>query len=345
MTSVYDIPVDDVRKFLLSNNKNFDLETDGYQTALSLFKDKNVKGHTTSIIEWMIAHNLLVNNVDIPYYSSYEIDIMNQEEINKLAKRLTMKGNNRNNIKNILKYLNKLDEKELLLPELTNIIFNNLNQLDLRDIDVSKLKYDDVIDLLKTSRNKNIIRKFISDNLDKIIIYNDIGNRDLIYDSDYLLGYVTISNKDIILSILMDNYKLFQEFYTNDEIKNIIEGITESDQKMDIPGDSNILVDFTINLIMIDEIGLAKRTFDIANRLDYFNEPYPYSFNLLERVIKSRDINQLKVVISFMDEKEFINNTDEIPFNKSLLEWLIGTLIELKHYFLAEHIKNYMVYV
>ena len=48
-----------------------------------------------------MAHNLVINNINISIYSTYEIDNMSQIKVNKLAKKLTMKGNNINNIKNI----------------------------------------------------------------------------------------------------------------------------------------------------------------------------------------------------------------------------------------------------
>ena len=127
MTSVYDIPHQDIEKFVLANNENFQNKDEAYDKATILLKDKKSIGHTTSIIEWMIAHNLFINKVDIPNYTIYEIDNMSQDEINELAKLLTMKGRNRENIKNILRYLHKLDEvvvvkqnialpKKILLP-------------------------------------------------------------------------------------------------------------------------------------------------------------------------------------------------------------------------------------
>lgn len=57
-----------------------------------------------------MAHNLVISKVNIPYYSISDINNMFQIEINNLAKLLKMKGNNVVNIKNILRYLHKLDE-------------------------------------------------------------------------------------------------------------------------------------------------------------------------------------------------------------------------------------------
>ena len=114
MTSIYDVPYEDIKKFLLANNRSFKNKDDAYNEALVLLKDKRAKGHTISIIEWLIAHNLLISKVNIPNYTIDEIDNMSQDQIDELAKLLTMKGNNRNNIKNILRYLRKISNLELV---------------------------------------------------------------------------------------------------------------------------------------------------------------------------------------------------------------------------------------
>lgn len=116
MTSIRDIPYKDIKIFLKANNKTFKDENDAYDKALILLKDKKAVGHTMSIIEWMIAHNLLKNKIDVPHYTTRKINRMSQYDINQLAKLLTMQGNNLENIKNILRYLHKLDKLDILLP-------------------------------------------------------------------------------------------------------------------------------------------------------------------------------------------------------------------------------------
>ena len=94
MATVYDIPYDDIKEFLLANNKDFINKNDAYDKAQILFKDRKAIEHTTSIIEWLIAYNLLIRKINIPNYTVYEIDNMSQIEIDKLSKLLTMKSNN-----------------------------------------------------------------------------------------------------------------------------------------------------------------------------------------------------------------------------------------------------------
>ena len=42
MTSIYDIPYEDIEEFLLANNKNYVNEDDAYNKALELLKDKKL---------------------------------------------------------------------------------------------------------------------------------------------------------------------------------------------------------------------------------------------------------------------------------------------------------------
>src|SRR5437867_618471 len=114
MTSIYDIPYQDILKFLSSNKKVFKNKNEAYTITQDLLKNKGTIAHPTTVIEWMIAHNVLINKINIPNYRTYEIDNMSQEETNLLAKLLTMKGSNKSNIKNILTYLCKLDNYNLL---------------------------------------------------------------------------------------------------------------------------------------------------------------------------------------------------------------------------------------
>jgi hypothetical protein len=183
---------------------------------------------------------------------------MSQDEINKLAKLLTMNGNNRTNIKNILRYLHKLDELDELLPEIKDIIFNNLNELELKDIRIHHLNFDDVINLLKTHRNKALIRKFIYDDMDKIIFNNieilndygvnglDIGQFNMDNLVDFIINLLKIKESELAKKAIdiIHKYKLERErgrsfdyyliekiaFETNIKVlKEVIDTIGEDD--------------------------------------------------------------------------------------------------------------------
>lgn len=191
MQSVDKIPYVDIQQFLEDNGKSFENKDDAYEKALILIKDRNAHSHPISVIEWMIAYNLFITEVDIPTYSVREINNMNQNEINQLAKLLTMKKNNPENIKNILKYLNKLsDDKEDLLPEIYDIILGNLNDLEIQSINFEELRHSTVFFLLRTHRNKDLIRKMISKNMEKIILYNDF-EEDILKLANFLINLVS----------------------------------------------------------------------------------------------------------------------------------------------------------
>jgi hypothetical protein len=355
MTSIYDIPYEDIKIFLKANNVNYKNKDDAYDITLELLKDKKIIGHTTSIVEWMIAHNLLINKINIPNFTIDDIDNMTQVEINQLAKLLTMKGNNRENIKNILRYLYKLYKLEYLLPELYDIILNNLTQLEIKDLDISKLKYNDVINLLKTHRNKKEIRKFIYDNLEKIIIYNslyidfnDINNSDI----GMSLGGVNIYNKNILIEIILDNIAEFEKIYNDKQINDLIKEAKENDD--DYGGsiyigetEMNDLVDFTFDLIKLNEIRLAKKVFDIANELHYFGGSYSYNYDLVDFSSIRKDTNILKTIIDFMGEDEFIENYTLIISEEENLDEnfnkFMKKIVKLKKYDLL--IKIIQIYI
>jgi hypothetical protein len=168
MTSIYDLPFEDIQKFLAANNVNYEDERDAYNKTLKLLKNKNSIGHTTHIIEWMIAHNLLFNKVNIPSFSSYEIENMSQSQINDLSRLLTMKGNNIDNIINILRYMDKLKDMELL-PEIMDIIGNLSNESETQEINLDSLNFDEIIYLLTNHYHKELIRNFIYNNIETII--------------------------------------------------------------------------------------------------------------------------------------------------------------------------------
>jgi predicted transcriptional regulator len=202
MTDIRDVPYGDIKEFLLANNKNFKNKDDAYDQALILLKDKKAIGHTTSIIEWLTAHNLFVRKVNIPNYTIYKIDNMSQNEINQLAKLLTMNGNNPENILNILRYLHRLNDitlvddinkpnyKTLTQEEIEELFRNRFkNKGKNENVDNEPLakyyevKYIDLPKILKILKNiqpttdlTNDVVKFLNDIADKI--YKDLISSD-----------------------------------------------------------------------------------------------------------------------------------------------------------------------
>jgi len=229
-----------------------------------------------------------------------------------------MKGNNLNNIKNILVYLNKLnDDKEFLLSEVNDIILNTLTQLELQNLDIAHLNYNNIINLLKTHRNKKKVREFLSNNLDKIILYNTLHTD--YNDLGYISAIANVYNKNIIISLVMENKEQLRKDYSDKEINGYIEEIKENndDWGEEVYIGENLmynLIDFTLDLITISEIGLAKKVFNISNKLHYFGGD-SYNYELIKLLI-IKEANILKTIINFMGEDEFIKNYSLIIFHK-----------------------------
>jgi len=109
MSSIYDIPIDDIELFLLGNNKTIPESDDlSYKEARKLMKTPKLLFYPPSILEWMVAYNLLKTNVKIDNYTENYILKMPQAELNELAKLLTIQSNNRYTVLKILQYMHKI---------------------------------------------------------------------------------------------------------------------------------------------------------------------------------------------------------------------------------------------
>lgn len=142
MVDIYDIQFNNIRTFLDKNDKNVPNDrTEAYNITFELMEnaETNYNGVPDSIIEWIIAYNLHLRKIKIPRYTISQIENLSLNELDDLAKLLTMKGNNINNIINILKYLHNLDPNVSLFPE--DIINEIIKNSDTETI--SKLSYVD----------------------------------------------------------------------------------------------------------------------------------------------------------------------------------------------------------
>jgi len=349
MTSIYDIPYENIKKFLLVNNKTYNNEDEAYNIALILLKDKKATGHTISIIEWMMAHNLLIRNINIHNYTMYEIDNMSQAELEQLAKLLTMRSNNIKNIKNILRYLHKLDDIELL-PEINDIILRNLNELEINDVNVEILNYNEVLDLLETYYNKSLIRKLFYQNMEKIIFYNFLDiNVDGLNDLEYIEDLSYQLPKSIILELIKYNEKELLKNHTIEEINNLIDYLNEKKRdviEIDLYGSIEILTDFLIDLIKIKEIALAKKVFDIANKYNFkatiTHNHYSFNQYLVHLLVYQKD-DIFNKLLEFIGEDNFILDFDIIIVNRTntfYIKQLLHKLIKLEKYDLLIKILN-----
>jgi len=234
-------------------------EDDAYDKILILLKNKKAIGHTTRIIEWMIAHNLLVNKINIPYLTNDQIDNMTQTEINQLAKLLTMNGNNVNNIRNILRFLHKLDEENItLLPEINDIILNRLYEVEKIDKDINFIiktgSSQDILNLLKIHHNKRIIRELILEN-------------------------IALISENINLDVMNKNKNIYESIHKPRQERGEEESDDESDEDPYF-FDEYYLAEFIAGLLELNEIGLARKYYE------YYMNSNPYWNSMNEKILK-----------------------------------------------------------
>jgi len=132
----------------------------------------------------MIAHNLIIRKINIPNFTIYQIDSMSQFQIDELAKLLTLKSNNRENVKNILRYMGKLDEI-IEHPDIKPQILNTILELK-----VMSSNLNEVINIFK---NNKFLRRFIYNNMEKIISNNIVIKKPGKLDKEmaqYLADYI-----------------------------------------------------------------------------------------------------------------------------------------------------------
>jgi len=277
MTDIRDIPFYDIKEFLDKNEISFIDEDDAYhKTLISLKRER--KYYPDSIIEWLIAHNLFVRKVNIPSYTIQEIDNMSPNEISQLAKLLTMNGNNRKNIKNILRYLHKLDDISLL-PEINDIILQKLYQLEIQNIKFDIIEFNDIIDLSSTHTNKALLRKLIYNNMERIIFYNVLHINTKYFNTIAHIRKIVTPyqsyqrnrySKSIMLGLIKMNEEEILKNNTVKELNSFINILNESGLDLVYINMSG-LATFIINLLKSDEFVLAKKAFDIAVNYDFMN--------------------------------------------------------------------------
>lgn len=108
MSDIKDINFDDIKQFLITNNVTVSNDENDYNKAFKLMKNSNIIIESISIIEWMMAYNLIIKKVKIRDYTINDLIKLSINERDKLAKNLGMVSDNINNIINILYYLHKL---------------------------------------------------------------------------------------------------------------------------------------------------------------------------------------------------------------------------------------------
>jgi len=205
MTDITDIPYKDVELFFVKNKykipKNRKLT---YHLLFTLIQTEN-DYYPESIVEWMMAYNLIQLNVVIPQYKKSEILSLPKRNLSKLSKLLKMKTTNIDHIINILKYLHKLQDEtpylDFLPDELLGHVIENTNVNSITNLCSTSKRLDK---LCYSKEYRDIIQRKLSD------LYLDISN----FTNDEVKNYfkmLYLKRKLLISSslYLVENNKLF----------------------------------------------------------------------------------------------------------------------------------------
>lgn len=290
MTSIIDVPLEDIKSFLKNNNiKIFVKDKDDYAKAFDLIVNGKGVGYPDSIIDWIIAHNLANSDKEIKHYTRGEIDLMNDKELQKLADSLEIydSPNVKQSVINVLKYLHKLDIS-IVHPDIDPYIFRTLEELDERKILSSG--YNDIIKIF--SKNK-LLRKFIHDNMEQIIKINA-------YDEDYG-GYNISTNENVgegdLVNFIVDLMKM-KEITLAKEALKISNNLLTDDNRF------YLVADINSGIMHSGDEQLIENYFKLR---PYIRELYPEEYIDDEGIIEAYEDN-----IKGVSLKDYRNDT--VPF-------------------------------
>ena len=249
---VTDIPLYDVNltleKYGIFNSKN------SYESLKNLIFSGKLKDASNSVVNWILAYN--ANNANnakqnnIGVYNISQIIRTSDNELFQLSKQLGLQYPNKDNIMQILGYLNKLKDDFALLPDeilikiMTNLDYDDLELLSTTSKRIENLYYSTIFaPILKEKlrkildyrfsgiksigTNELILRDRMGNDEEDGIIYSDI-NKCMSYDIDILINimwrlgvkinYVYINDKNILWKlfneILEDGDDFFNAFHT-----------------------------------------------------------------------------------------------------------------------------------
>lgn len=235
MADIHDINIDDAKQYITINGGQLPANDDEliYLMIKMLMKRQNVKYTPDIITKWMIANNAIKNKIQIPKYTEYQLRNLILNERKKLATKLAMKGNNIDNIIDILRFLHKL-EKGVDFDYLYNVDYKDLNLKDpeLQDIFKDQNFWKRRIEHrfgLKTNENKRFDYHFIAKYLDDgksisehskeiakggYTIYSKISQiNDLLYFNDWRKPETFLRNSNLtVIDLIRHKNKPFEEF-------------------------------------------------------------------------------------------------------------------------------------
>jgi hypothetical protein len=253
MTSITDVPLEDIKLFLTKNNVKIPTNNKSiYDTAFSMIITGKGNYYPDSLIDWIIAHNLLNEGKDIRIYTRGEIDLLPPRELKKLSNFLDIYESNnlKRSVINVLKYLKKLDIS-IVHPD---IDINILQLVDEQRILTGS--YETIIKIF--SKNKSL-RKFIYDNMERII-------KDVTFEEDY----ISTSTIEELVDFIVELMKMKEITLAKEALRASESLLTDEDNKIDFVSSLNV------RLASSNDEHLLEDYFKLLPYLNnlFPNEPY-----------------------------------------------------------------------
>lgn len=177
MTSITDIPISAIKDFLRRNN--YRATNDKlYDVAKDIILNSEADYYPDEIVNWIIAYNFYFSEEPLKTYKTTEIEKLSQKELSILARKLGSDKDDKETVLDVLSYLHKIDDYDLLTED---IKFMEL---------LPKLGLDSFLSLCAT----DIKHRQLCDNdkLWKQLWEKDYGGEKLVdksYKDNYILAY------------------------------------------------------------------------------------------------------------------------------------------------------------
>jgi len=200
-------------------------------------------------------------------------------------------------INNITQFeITKLDDKIILLPEVNNIILNKLYELDKAEalIKIKAGNYKNIITLLKTHYNKEIIRELIKDNA--IDIINRCGDIYIKSFINELLHYNEIGLAQIIcynLKITNSNWNNLSYLIINNSYYEFTDNNIKFEKMFKIMSSSDLFIYF-----------MGKEVY----RYDLYDKIKILYIRFLKIAIKFNKIEFIKLMLEYFDNNRKLEN-------------------------------------
>lgn len=211
MTSITDVSYDDIKLFLTTNGVRLSVsERNNYNQAFEMIKNDKNYFYPDSIVDWIVAYNFDGN---ISSYSKGEINLLSEDELNKLSKELGIfeSNNNKQSVVNVLKYLNKYED---------NFIHSDLDRNIFQIVDEQRILSGNYKEIIEIFGNNKILRSFLYDNMRRIINkrYKNIDDLFLFIVDLFLFIVDLLGLKEITLA--REALKISNDLITDQDGRN-----------------------------------------------------------------------------------------------------------------------------